>query len=1108
MISMTAQPGSLRINVPVITGKTIKIVFQDDDEHSGLSELSLGDPNLASGLSNFSSMSCQRFITTGDSKDLERGLRFGLAAISAFPKGSPFLPFALSNISKAYGTRYEKTGNLNDFEAMVRYEQEAVALIPLGHPFLPSLCYDLSTSYGSLFARTGNILDVDFMLRYMLASVAASPKEHPDLPKFYQDLPITYSKRYKRTGNVEDLEAALKYGLIAMAAIQERGPRLIALQTNIAVFYYEWYNQTGNLLDLELALKYALEAVNSTPEGVHPWPDQYQNLALFYKTRFRRTGDQQNLQTALEYGLKAISMYSEGHPSLPSHYCELAEIYKDKFRMFGNLPDLENALQYDLAAVNATPEGHPDQADQWQNLAKSYNYRYKRTGNFEDLDAALKYGLAAVMATPEDHPGLPGRQSDLAVTYRDKYIRSKEVDNLKAALKYSLAALAAIPDGHPSLSNLHHDLGIYYSDMFDKYKDQLDLDTALKHTLLSVTTTPEGHPEISFRYYTLSITYKIRYHSNGDAQDSEAALKYCLAAVTTSPDGHPDRPIKQAILAENYLDRVRLRGKGNNQEDANSALQQYQLALQSVTTSPQHIWKVARNFVRNVDIFESSHILQAYDIALKVLPSVLWLGNSLGVRHDILVRYNVSEFISMAVVTALEASDIRLAVEYLEQGLATTYQQMLQLKVKNGNLEAELPSLSKKLHVLSAQLQGTTQSFNPSVNFHLLAHERLQLISEIREHPGFEDFLMPPRYSNLCLAAKDGPVIMLNYTNGRADAIIILTPFANPIHLLLSEVTATAVEEQMKQLSMALRQFHINSREIRHGRPMPGKSNIPADRILNSVTSWIWRTIVEPVFDILNKNDINGGRLWWCPSGPFTYLPLHSAAPIDSKFIQSYTSTLDTLIQASSRHAISHAHETLTVVGVMKLSVDQMIQAELPYVGVEINNVASQFGINAKKLCDSQATIKNVVKEMQLSPWLHIASHGVQDPQDPLHSGLILYDGRLELSTVLNLSLPNAKFVYLSACETAMGDEKLKNEAMHLAGGFLTAGFQGAIGTLWSIPDAYGPKVAEVVYQTILGENYIPDVKMVAMGLHLAIQRLRREGAPHHQWMPFIHFGV
>ncbi|KAF9468453.1 CHAT domain-containing protein [Collybia nuda] len=1087
-----------------ITGMILEVSAFEEDFQT-ISGLSPGDPELAWQLLCLSSTFRRNFYETRDVDDLENGLRFGLAGMAGLSKQSPHLPMGLSHISMLYGDKYDLTGEICDIKASVRYGMETVAITPMGHPSLPDHHYYLAKHYKNLFRMTRNLQDLQSALKCNLVSVAASPEEHPDLPILYQELAMSYSERGKETGNLHDLGIALEYGYIAITKTQEGDPELLGRQINVATFYHERYNRTGNSEDLDAALRHGLESVAMTPEEHPHLSSLHQNLAIYLKNRFKSLGDQHDLESALEHDLKAMALTPEGHPNLANRHYNIAMTYKDKYRTSGNLLDLETGLKHDLHAVNMTPEGNPDLASRQQNLAVSYNYRYRRTGDLQDLEAALKYGLAALNGTPEGHPTLPGQQSDLAVSYRDRYVRTGDTEDLEAALKYSVAAIDATPKGHPELPNRHKDLAIYYKDLFKKTNYLKDLKVALQYDLLAVNETPEGHPELSGRHHNLSVTHKSMYQITGGIQDLELALKHSLIAVTTSPNGHPDLTVKQVILAENYLDR--LRSEAAVKDDLDQALKTYLLALQSVTTSPQHIWDATVLFVRNTDVFELPHILQACDIALKALPSVLWLGNSLGVRHDILVRHEVSELISIAVVTALKVSNIPLAVEYLEQGLGTTYQQMLQLKTEHDNLGVKLPLQSKRLQVLSAQLQGNFKLVNPNVNYHLLAHERIELISEIREHPGFEDFLLPHKYSNLSLAAKHGSVVLLNYAKGQTDAIIIISPSASPIHVFLSDITAAVVEKWMKQLGGALGEFHINSREIRHGRPSASRG-ISADRVLESVVSWIWEAIVKPIFDILNENGISDGRIWWCPSGPFTYFPLHAAAPIGSKFIQSYTPTLDTLIQANIRYITPHVHDSLTAVGVLEASPGQGTQVVLPFVGIELDYVASKFGMYSKELRNSQATIANVVKEMQQSPWLHIASHGVQDPQDPLQSGLILYDGKLELSTILNLDLPNAKFIYLSACETAMGDAKLMNEAMHLAGGFLAAGFQGAIGTLWSIPDAYGPKVAEIVYQTILGEDNIPHVKMAAVGLHLAVQKLRGEGAPLHQWMPFIHLGI
>jgi CHAT domain-containing protein len=43
----------------------------------------------------------------------------------------------------------------------------------------------------------------------------------------------------------------------------------------------------------------------------------------------------------------------------------------------------------------------------------------------------------------------------------------------------------------------------------------------------------------------------------------------------------------------------------------------------------------------------------------------------------------------------------------------------------------------------------------------------------------------------------------------------------------------------------------------------------------------------------------------------------------------------------------------------------------------------------------------------------------------------------------------NLSLAFLSACETAKGDNGTPDEAMHLAGVMLFAGFRSVIGTMW-----------------------------------------------------------
>ena len=114
----------------------------------------------------------------------------------------------------------------------------------------------------------------------------------------------------------------------------------------------------------------------------------------------------------------------------------------------------------------------------------------------------------------------------------------------------------------------------------------------------------------------------------------------------------------------------------------------------------------------------------------------------------------------------------------------------------------------------------------------------------------------------------------------------------------------------------------------------------------------------------------------------------------------------------------------------------------------------------------------------------------------------------MELETILRMPLPNAQFVFLAACQTAMGDAALVNESFHLGGGFITAGFRSAIGTMWSMNDEDGPTVAEIVYSHLFHDDQQPQASEAAKALSLAVKELRKRKIPYERWIPFIHMGV
>jgi CHAT domain-containing protein len=115
----------------------------------------------------------------------------------------------------------------------------------------------------------------------------------------------------------------------------------------------------------------------------------------------------------------------------------------------------------------------------------------------------------------------------------------------------------------------------------------------------------------------------------------------------------------------------------------------------------------------------------------------------------------------------------------------------------------------------------------------------------------------------------------------------------------------------------------------------------------------------------------------------------------------------------------------------------------------------------------------------------------------------------LELSTIIIKSFPHADFAFLSACQTATGDETLPEEAVHLAAGLMLAGYHSIIATMWSIQDKDAPVITGHVYNELFS-NTEPDSSGAALALHHAVKLLRQQvgDSAFLSWVPFIHLGL
>ena len=172
--------------------------------------------------------------------------------------------------------------------------------------------------------------------------------------------------------------------------------------------------------------------------------------------------------------------------------------------------------------------------------------------------------------------------------------------------------------------------------------------------------------------------------------------------------------------------------------------------------------------------------------------------------------------------------------------------------------------------------------------------------------------------------------------------------------------------------------------------------------------------------------------------------------------------------------------------------------------------VLSLFPQSTRILNSEEGTVAAVLEGMKTHNWVHLACHGLQNSVDPTRSAFSLYDGQLKLSNLMMQSLSHADLAFLSACQTASGDQKLPEEAVHLAAGMLNVGYKSVIGTTWSIGDAHAPVVAVKFYEVMKEQIAAGEKLQPAYALHEATKHLRDTIGVGRllDWLPFVHFGL
>ncbi|VDC05863.1 unnamed protein product [Peniophora sp. CBMAI 1063] len=1059
----------------------------------------------------------RRFNVGFDCEDIDQAISARRRALALLPSEHPHKPGYAHNLGLSLSVRFEHFGEIQDLEDAVAAHRSAVDLdttsdSDLASPHKRTQLSCLAQALLRRFTHLGKREDLDDALTMHYRVIDILPEGHVDAATHYCDLGNALNISFDHFGDPEDLEGAISAHRLAVSlgtshVDGERSERTADFLNFYGNTLVRRFDRFGELHDIEEAISTLRRAVDVTKEGHNSRADCLNDLGSALLSRFRRFGSQDDIHESISLQRIALSLRPSRHPESenPHILSALGFSLYHRYEQIGDLQDIEDALSAQYRAVELMPDEHIKLAMMLTELGNSLAIRFRRLGEHKDLNDAISLQRRAVDLMLDEHPDKPMALNNLAGSLYCRFESFEKREDIDDAISTLERALDLIKyTDRPEELDFADNLGYMLCQRFNLYHESHDVEASIALQRRIVDSTPAGHAGKPNRLSGLGLALQARFAAFGDVDDIDDTISAHREAVDLTAGEDQNKPTWHTNLGIALSGRFALLGRV---DDFNSAVTSFMAATDRPLGDPRirliAVQELVKLHTTHPTTRPPSSLLTAHSRVLDVLPEIVWIGYALD------RRYHESAFlnglVTSAVAAAIDASALPQAVEWLEEGRSLIWSQVLSLL-----------DVQKKLQLSSA-----------ADRHRRLILEYEQLVKEIRACAGFEDFMRSGMKSANLEDGRD-PVVFLNVAPARCDALILV---GREIRLVeLPDLTQTCAESMRALWNAQLAQHGVRQRGHRAMSWARGADNERASS-MKGVLSWLWTSVVHPILQSLGlvRPSVDTSSLphiTWCPTGALTQLPLHAAGIYDGQggtgpraydfIVSSYTPSLSALQRCrAGARSRSRASEPSILV---------LAQSHTPRPGLSpLENVAAESACIRALLPpehghtfleDEHATVDAVLSTVSEHSWLHLACHGSQKRGDPSQSAFELHDGPLTLSALMSTTSQKAELAFLSACQTATGDEDNPEESAHLAAGMLGVGFRGVVGTMWSIGDEDAVVVVGAYYRRLLelrgGGGLRGGKTGAAYALHEAVRVLREKVGEGDllSWVPYVHFGV
>ncbi len=472
--------------------------------------------------------------------------------------------------------------------------------------------------------------------------------------------------------------------------------------------------------------------------------------------------------------------------------------------------------------------------------------------------------------------------------------------------------------------------------------------------------------------------------------------------------------------------------------------------------------------LRQASLDEAIEIL---DLARGVSEdSVVGIATSSGAVIKISVPFDEEGYVEMLV----EAGHKARALEALERIRNEEMRGHLELKTLALKDEGASKALAE-VDALEAREKQTIQAIRQTLQQPVsadkdkalaelnaqLAEGRREFFARLQElEAKYPEYATMVRFTSLDLAGVQkrlpADAVLLEYFPAQDQLyIFVVTPEAfavervpiraEQLFALTERLRALVQTAPQGQLELATRGFKARAVSLE------GSAGDQGDVL--AISAALHEALIAPVERLAPPGKV----LMLVPAGPMNYLPFAALGRPSGGRFRFVAEDYGLAVLPSFKHldALLSRKGSPTDAGAMMALGNP--DGTLPGASTEARAVAALFE-GARLLTDAEATRGWFEAQSANSQLIHLATHAVLNPKDPMASFIVLGKGegaeaRLSVRDIYGLQLSGSPLVTLSACNTAMGRENPGAELASLAQAFGIAGAPTILASLWEVPD-------------------------------------------------------